>query len=104
MSRVLVVVVICAIIFVLGCVSSSPKFLLGIGLDLRSGDPSASKEQPQCFTLPLGSGVVSYRLHKVHFSTCSSFPVGVGSADPNVGTSDTSEVLTQTSGLPTLTD
>ena len=60
MSRMLVVVVICAIIFVLIGLSSSPTLLLGFGLDLWSGDLSASKEQPQCVTLPLGSGVVSY--------------------------------------------
>ena len=58
-------------------VSSSPKLFLGFGLNLRCGDLSASKEQSQCFTLPLGSGVVSYWIHKVHFSTCSTFPVGV---------------------------
>ena len=60
MSRVLVVVVICAIIFVLVDLSSSPTLLLGFGLDLRSGDLPASKEQPQHFILPLGSGVVRY--------------------------------------------
>ena len=68
MFRVLVVVGIYAIIFVLVGFSFSPKFLLGFGLDLRSGDLLASKEQPQHFTLPLGNGVVSYRIHKVHFS------------------------------------
>ena len=46
MSRVLVVVVICGIIFVLIGLSSFPTLLLGFGLDLRSGDFSASKEQP----------------------------------------------------------
>ena len=45
MSRVLVViVVICAIIFVLVGLSSSPTLLLGFGLDLRSGDIPVSKE------------------------------------------------------------
>ena len=61
MSCVLVVVVvICTIIFVIVGLSSSPTLFLGFGLDLRSGDLSASKEQPQHFTLPLGSGVVRY--------------------------------------------
>ena len=46
MSRVLVVVVICVIIFVLIGLSFSPTLLLGFGLDLRSGDLPASKEQP----------------------------------------------------------
>ena len=68
MSHVLVVV-ICAIIFVLVGLSSFPTLLLGFGLDLRSGDLPASKEQPQHFTLPLGSGVVRYLLLKVRFST-----------------------------------
>ena len=48
MSRVLVVVVvICAIIFVLGCVSLLSKHLLGFRLDLWSGDLLASKDRPQ---------------------------------------------------------
>ena len=68
MSHVLVVVEICAIIFVFVGLSSSPTLLLGFGLNLRSGDLLASKEQPQHVTLPLGSGVVSYQNHKVHFS------------------------------------
>ena len=76
MSCVLVVVMICAIIFVLVGLSSSPTLLLGFGLDLRSGDLVASKEQPQHFTLPLESGVVRYLSLKVHFSTCSEFHVG----------------------------
>ena len=59
MSHVLVVVVICVIIFILVGLFSSLTLLLGFGLDLRSGDLSASKEQPQHFILPLGSGVVS---------------------------------------------
>ena len=74
----LVVVVICSIIFVLVGLSSSPTLLLGFGLDLRSGVLSASKEQPQHFTLPLGSGVVRYLSLKVYFSTCSKFHVGAG--------------------------
>ena len=60
MSYMLVVVEICAIIFVLVGLSSSPTLLLVFGLDLRSGDLPASKEQPQHFILPLGSGVVRY--------------------------------------------
>ena len=77
MSRVLVVV-ICAIIFVLVGLSSSPTLLLVFGLDLRSGDLPASKEQPQQFILPLGSGVVRHFSLKVHFSTCSAILVGAG--------------------------
>ena len=76
MSRVLVVVEICAIIFVLVGLSSSPTLILGLGLDLWSGVLPASKEQPQHFILPLGSGVVRYLALKVHFSTSSEFLVG----------------------------
>ena len=77
MSRMLVVVVvICAIIFVLVGLYSSPTLLLGFGLDLRSGDLLASKEQPQHFILPLGNGVVRYLSLKVYFSTCSEILVG----------------------------
>ena len=72
MSYVLVVV-ICAIIFVLVGLSSSPTLLLGFGLDLRSGDLPASKEQPQHFILPLGSGIVRYLSLKVYFSTLVNF-------------------------------
>ena len=64
-----VVVVICTIIFVLVGSSYSLTLLLGFELDLRSGDLPASKEQPQHFTLSLGSGVVRYLLLKVRFST-----------------------------------
>ena len=79
MSHMLVVVVvICAIIFVLVGLSSSPTLLLGFGLDLRSGDLLASKEQPQHFILPLGSRIVRYLTLKVHFSTCSEILVGAG--------------------------
>ena len=77
MSRVLVVV-ICAIIFVLVGLSSFPTLLLWFGLDLLSGDLPASKEQTQHFILPLGSGVVRYLALKVHFSTCSEILVGAG--------------------------
>ena len=73
----LVVVEICAIIFVLVGLFSSPTLLLGFGLDLRSGVLRASKEQPQHFILPLGSGVVRYLALKVYFSTCSEILVGV---------------------------
>ena len=44
MSRVLVVVEICAIIFVFVGLSSSPTLLFGFGLDLRSSVLSASKD------------------------------------------------------------
>ena len=46
MFRVLIVVVICAITFVLVGLSSSPTLLLGFGLDLWSGVLPVSKEQP----------------------------------------------------------
>ena len=80
MSRVLVVV-ICAIIFLLVGLSFSPTLLLGFGLDLQSGDLPASNKQTQHFTLPLGSGVVRYLALKVHFSTCSEIPVGTRTPD-----------------------
>ena len=54
-------------LLVLVGLSSSPTLLLGFGLDLQSGDLSVSNKQPQHFTLPLGSGVVSYRSHKIQF-------------------------------------
>ena len=79
MSRVLVVVVICAIRFVLVGLSSSQTHLLEFGLDLRSGDLQASKKKPQHFNLPLGRGVVRYLSLKVCFSTCSTILVGAGS-------------------------
>ena len=74
----LVVVVICAIIFVLVGLSSFPTLLLVFGLDLRSGDLPASKEQPQHYILQPGSGVVRYLDLKVHISTCSEILVGAG--------------------------
>ena len=77
MFRVLVVVVvICAIIFVLVGLSSSPTLLLGFGIDRQSGDLPTSKKQPQHFTLPLGSEVVRYLSLKVHFSACSAILIG----------------------------
>jgi hypothetical protein len=89
LSRVLVVVVVmCLVLLVFACLSLSTS-LLGFGLDLRFGGFSVSRKWPNISTLPLGSGVVSYRSYKVHFSTCSSLPV-------SVGTSETLEVLTQT--------
>ena len=45
MSCMLVVVVICAIIFVLVGLYSSLTLLLGFRLDLRNGDLPTSKEQ-----------------------------------------------------------
>ena len=96
MSSVLVVVVICAIIFVLVDLSSSPTLLLGFGLDLWSGVLLTSKEQPQHFILPLRSGVVRYLSLKVCFSTCCAILVGAGTPSclrpevpaQTVGTSD----------------
>jgi hypothetical protein len=73
------------------CLSSSPKLLLGFGLDLQSGDLSVSKDQPQRFTLPLGSGVISYHWLKVHILGCSAFCVVAG-------TSGLLEVSVQTAG------
>ena len=98
MSRVLVVVVICSIIFVLVGLSSSLTLLLGFGLDQWSGDLATSKEQPQHFTLPLGSGVVRYLSLKVHFSTCSEFHVGAGTPSCLRQNIRPSEVLNQTVG------
>ena len=74
----MLVVVIRSIIFVLVGLSSSPTLLLGFRLDLWSGDLPTSKEQPQHFTLLLGSGVIRYLSLKVHFCTCSEFHVGAG--------------------------
>ena len=98
MSRVLVVVEICAIIFVLVGLSFSPTLLLGFGLDLRSGDLLASKEQPQHFILPLGSGVVRYLALKVRFSTCSAILVGAGTPGCLRRNFRLPEVLAQTVG------
>ena len=98
MSRVLIVVVIYAIIFVLVGLSSSLTLLLGFGLDLRSGDLLASKEQPQHFTLPLGSGVVRYLSLKVCFSTCSAILVGAGTSGCLRRNFWLPEVLAQTVG------
>ena len=96
MSRMLVAVEICAIIFVLVGLSSYPTLLLGFGLDLRSGNLSASKEQPQQFILSLGSGVVRYLALKVHFSTCSEILVGAGTPDCLCRNFQLPEVLVQT--------
>ena len=98
MSRVLVVVVICSIIFVLVGLSSSPTLLLGFGLDLWSCGLPVSKEQPQHFTLPLGSGVVKYLSLKVYFSTCSEFHVGAETLDCLRRNFQLPEVLAQTVG------
>jgi hypothetical protein len=72
--------VICLVLLVFACLSLSTS-LLGFGLDLRFGGFSASRKWPNIFTVPLESGVVSYRSYKVYLSTCSSFPVGVATAD-----------------------
>ena len=102
MSRVLVVVVIYSIIFVLVGLSSSPTLLLGFGLDLRSGDLLASKEQPQRYILQLGSGVVRYLALKVHFSTCSE--ILVGAETPGYLRRNFRLPGPKLSGLPTVTD
>ena len=97
-SRVFVVVVICSITFVHVGLSSSPTLLFGFGLDLWSGDLSASKEQPQHFILPLGSGVVKYLSLKVHFSTCSTILVGARTPGCLCRNFRLPEVLAQTVG------
>jgi hypothetical protein len=79
-SRVLVVVGNLFLHICFCCLSSSPKLFLGFGLDLTSGGVSTSKDQPQRFTLPLGSGVVSYHWLKVHILGCSSFHEAAGSS------------------------
>ena len=73
MSCVLIVVVItCSLL------SLSPSsYFLGFGPNLQIGGAPRLRKHLDYFILPLGSGVVSYWLHKVHLSTCSSFPVGV---------------------------
>ena len=103
----LVVVVICSKLHVFGCLPLS-SYSLGFGTRSMEWWLINVKRVTQHLILPLGSGFVSYWHHKVHFSTCSSFPVGVasadclrrkfwpkrrdfwhvGSSDPNVGTSD----------------
>ena len=65
MSHVLVVVETCAITFVLVCLFL-PKDFLRVGTHLWSGDLLVLKEQPQHVSLPLRSGAVSYRSHKVY--------------------------------------
>ena len=89
---------ICAIIFVLVGLSSSLTLLLGFGLDLRSGDLPASKEQPQHFILPLGSGVVRYLSLKVCFSTCTAILVGAETPGCLGRNFQQLEVPTQTAG------
>ena len=76
--------------------SFSPKLLLGFGLDLQSGDLSASKEQPQRFTLPLVSRVVSYQIHKVQFGLDWVVHVGVGTTGCLCRNFRPPEVLAQT--------
>ena len=84
---------ICSCLFVFLSNSS-----LRFGLDLWSGDLPTSKEQPQHFTLPLGSGVVRYLSLKVYFSTCSEFHVGAGTPGCLRRNFRLSEVLAQTVG------
>jgi hypothetical protein len=79
-SRVLVVVRNLLLHICFCCLSSSPKLLLGFGLDLPSGGVSTSKDQPQRFTLSLGSGVVSYHLLKVQILGGSGFRVAAGTS------------------------
>ena len=79
------------------CLSLSlPNFILGFGLDLRFEGISASREWPNIFTKPLGSGVVRLFIRKVKFGT--AFVVHVG-----IGTSDVVPKLLTTSGVPTQT-
>ena len=65
-----------------------PNFILGFGLDLRFGGISASREWPNIYIKPLGSGVVRLFICKVKFGTAFVVHVGVGTADVCVGTSD----------------
>ena len=67
------------LLFVL--LSTCLSLILGFGPDLQIGGSLRSRKHLDNFILRLGSGVVSYWLHKVHLSTCNSFPVGVGTSD-----------------------
>jgi hypothetical protein len=80
LSHVLVVVVICLLLLAFA-LSLSPNLPLRVWSWSTIGGFLASRKWPNIFTLPLGRGVVSYQSHKVHLSTCSSFPIGVGTAD-----------------------
>ena len=64
------------------CLSLSlPNFILGFGLDLWFGGISASREWPNIFTKPLGSGVVRLFIRKIKFGTAFVVHVGVGTSD-----------------------
>ena len=78
MSLVLVVLEFCLYYLYL-LVSLSTSFL-GFGGDLHFGGFSTLRKWSNILTLPLGSDVVSLGSHKVHLSTCSSFPIGVGTS------------------------
>ena len=67
---------------------SLPNFILGFGLDLRVGGITASREWPNIFTKPLGSGVVRLFIYKVKFGTAFVVHIGVETADISAGTSD----------------
>ena len=77
------------------------NFILGFGVDLRFEGILVSREWPNLFTKPQGSGVVRLFIHKVKFGTAFVVHVGVEiadvcartsddveSSDPNAGTSD----------------
>jgi len=69
-------------LLVLHCLSPSPSsYFLGFGPNLQIGGTPRSRKHLDYFILLLGSGVVSYCLHKVYLGTCSSFSIGVESSD-----------------------
>ena len=78
---------VCSRLLVFVCLSVS-NFILGFGLDLRFGGISASREWPNIFTKPLGSGVVRLFIRKVKFGPDFLVHVGVGTSDVCARTSD----------------
>ena len=87
MSHVLIVVFVRDYLYLFVSLSLL-NFILGFGLDLRFGGISASREWPNIFTKPPGSGVVRLFIRKVKFGTAFVVHVGVGIADVCAGTSD----------------
>ena len=62
------------------CLYTLTSFL-GFGLDLWFRGLLVSRKALNILISPLDSGVVSCGSHKVHLSTYTSFPVGVGTTD-----------------------
>lgn len=60
---------------------SLSQAIFRVDLDLQIGGILRAKRYLDSLMLPLGSGVISYWLHKVHLSICSSFPIGIESFD-----------------------